>query len=845
MNKENEFPWPRTRPAEEDETLTPEQRARISHNFRAAKALLARKKPRFSSPPPSLPLKALDKPGHRHSAPAPMRGRIPLKDLQLNAGSQSVFKGSNPKDTKYVTTSPIMCNFVGGISDSPTIRDSDGHRKDDSLITPVNTRGRIPLKDLQLNAGSQSVSKGSNPKDTKYVTTSPIMCNSVGGIFDSPTIRDSDGHRKDDGLITPVNTRGRLFDPSDANPCFTVPSILDEDFDVSILEEIDSLCAASAGKSLPGEVNNGLDCTRKTKTIDDSFSTKTLSSHGELENPKGDLKDSSPSHTKHVNVTQAKVFQGMSETSSKFMESLNEDQLEAASTDSSQALMVVAGPGSGKTSTMVGRVLMLLNQDIGPSNILAMTFTTAAASEMRERIATVAGKEIAKTLTISTFHSFSLQLCRKHADKLGRTPEFLIYGHGQQRRAVVEAVRILDCESDLQHLDASETSGLLNDIQVHQCKDKSQKWQKFVTKAKASGKTPEECRQKGDELGARVLSNYNDILRSCNALDYHDLISCSVKLLAEFPEVFNECQELWKAIIVDEFQDTSAMQYSLLRLLASHGQITVVGDDDQSIFSFNGADICGFDFFRKDFSNHKEVRLRKNYRSTRCIVEAAASLIQHNMKRCKSKQVLTDNSSGSKISLKECYNEDAQCSYVVDKILETVRNSSETKCSFGNVAILYRRQVSGRAFQATFRDRKIPFNVHGVAFYRKKVIKAIMAMLKTTIPGCDDNSYRQVFKTLLPYEKEERKRVIEHIDKVSTTRKSSFISAASDIFNAKISGTFKRSQLSQGRKVLVTLEMISKLVCREQSISSVVTSIANLIPQVCCMKPLFLAFVGL
>ncbi|KAL2924562.1 hypothetical protein RDABS01_023576 [Bienertia sinuspersici] len=344
-----------------------------------------------------------------------------------------------------------------------------------------------------------------------------------------------------------------------------------------------------------------------------------------------------------------------------------------------------------------------------------------------------------------------------------------------------------------------------------------------MIQAKASGKTPEECFQMGDEFGGKVLSYYNDILRSCNALDYYDLISCSVKLLTDYPEVREECQGLWKAIIVDEFQDTSSMQYDLLGLLVSHGQITIVGDDDQSIFSFNGANVSGFESFRKDFPSHKEVRLKRNYRSTRCIVEAAASLIQHNVKRCQLKQVLTDNATGSKITVKECSTEGAQCAYVVDKVLETVLNSSEKKSSFGDIAILYRRQVSGRIFQENFRDRKF--------LLMSMVIKAIMAMVKTTLPGCDDGSFRQVFKTFLPYEKEEKKKIIEHIDKISTVRKCSFIAAASDIFNAKISGTFKRNQLNQGRKVLLTLEMISKLVCREQSISSVITSIANFLPQ--------------
>ncbi|KAH9605979.1 hypothetical protein KSS87_012164 [Heliosperma pusillum] len=770
MNKENEYPLPCSRTTIEDEALTPEQRARISLNFKTAKALLSRKRPRFF---PSLPPSDPDKLDNRHSTSVPMRERVPLKDLQINAGSQSTARGSQHIDVdKYV-------------------------------ITPLTT------------------------------------CRSIAKTFYSPTMRGSGGQdidvpRKNGSSFTPIHSWGPLFDAGTANQCSTVPSVLDDDFDDTVLEEIDSLCKGRAVDVLQRKINTVQSDTHISETSDASISNKKLSAHEVFENPKGDQEDASLSHTssKYMEyMARGKEFQGMPETYSKYMESLNQEQLEAAFTDASIPLMVVAGPGSGKTSTMVGRVLMLLNQDIGPSNILAMTFTTAAASEMRERIANVAGKDIAKALTISTFHSFSLQLCRAHAEKLSRTSDFLIYGNGQQRRAVVEAIRLLDCEKDIQKPAGSETSELTNDVKFHSFKDKSKKWQKFVTQAKASGKTSEVCRQEGDEFGARILGNYNDILRSCDALDYHDLISCSVNLLTDFPEVFSECQELWRAIIVDEFQDTSAMQYSLLRLLASHGQITIVGDDDQSIFSFNGANICGFDFFRRDFPNHKEVRLRKNYRSTRCIVEAAASLIQHNIKRCKSKEVHTDNSSGSKITLKECHNEDAQCAYVVDKILEIVKNSSETRCSFGNVAILYRRQVSGRAFQATFRDRKIPFNVHGVAFYRKKVTKAIMAMLKTTLPGCDDNSYRHVFKTLLPYEKDENKKVIEHIDKISTIRKCSFISAASDIFNAKISGTFKRSQLSQGRKVLATLDMISKLVCREHSISSVVTSIANLVPQ--------------
>ncbi|KAH7688043.1 DNA helicase protein [Dioscorea alata] len=515
----------------------------------------------------------------------------------------------------------------------------------------------------------------------------------------------------------------------------------------------------------------------------------------------------------------------------EYLQKLNDAQREAACADISVPLMIIAGPGSGKTSTMVGRVLTLLQEGIAPANILAMTFTTAAASEMRDRIGLVVGKEVAKELSISTFHSFCLQLCRSHAGKLGRTSEFLIYGHAQQRRAVIEALRLAESEYQDGQDKIHKFEKTYGDCNAQTFKEKSKKWQKFVTQAKASGRTPEDSEKLGDKIGAAILRNYSHILASCNALDYHDFISSSVKLLSDFPEVYQECLGTWKAILVDEFQDTSSMQYCLLRILSSHGHVTIVGDEDQSIYSFNGADICGFNSFREDFPTHKEIRLTKNYRSTGCIVAAASSLIYNNAKRCKLKQVETDNSIGSKIIVKECHSEDSECAYIVDKILETTSQNLTDKCSFGKIAILYRRQVSGKAFQMSFRNRKIPFNVHGVAFYRKKVIRAIMSILRTTLPGCDDNSFQRAFKALLPIDKEEKKKIIEYVEKVSTVRNCSFISAASEIFDAKISGTFKRTQLTHGRKVLSTLSMLTRLVQSEKSISVVISSTANLLPQ--------------
>ncbi|KAK7343980.1 hypothetical protein VNO77_13148 [Canavalia gladiata] len=619
---------------------------------------------------------------------------------------------------------------------------------------------------------------------------------------------------------------------------FSTTGLLDDDFDESVLEQIDILCKQkTAEKAMEQQLDHrgGEKVLRESSFVGDvNLSSGSSSASEGIRN--GDLFSSLAEldpKEEQVDTSELSLLNStMPEEYLKYLQSLNERQREAACTDISTPLMIVAGPGSGKTSTMVGRVLMLLNEGISPSNILAMTFTTAAASEMRERIGAIAGKATAKELTISTFHSFSLQLCRSHGEKLGRTSEFLIYGQGQQRNAIIEAIRLLENGKSRHKDDVLLLGELSNNLKnPKQFKDRAKKWQKFVTQAKASGRTYSEYRKMGNEIGAEILENYNNILKSCNALDYHDLISCSVKLLSDFPDVFKECQDSWKAIVIDEFQDTSTMQYKLLRILASHHKITIVGDDDQSIYSFNGADISGFISFRSDFPNYKEIRLNKNYRSTRCIVEAASSLIKNNPKRCQLKNVLTDNSSGSKIVMKECHNEDAQCAFVIDKILEISSNQSAANCCYGDIAILYRRQISGKAFQIAFRDRKIPFNIHGVAFYRKKVVRTIIAMLRTALPGCDDISYNRAFKALLPLEKDKKKRISDHINKISTIRKCSFLSSAHDIFSAKISGTFTRSELTQGRKVLVTLEIIAKLVHREKSISAIITSVANMIPE--------------
>ncbi|XP_022995240.1 ATP-dependent DNA helicase SRS2-like protein At4g25120 [Cucurbita maxima] len=739
---------------DENSGITEEERDRISRNFRAAKALLARKRPRLL---------------HSHQ---------PISQCSNRIHSATPLPNSSRVSDLNANDAPVCDNGAK----------------------------RVPLSEIS----------GNTPLSKSFAIAVDATSKGLGL----------------DCFKTPLKS----YECSSTRNSFSAPSILDDDFDESTLEEIDALCEQNSSAraerddshSIFHAENHDNGSYNDDPSIDLEFVNGSESSENKGLSCSSDALElrsewiNSDSATKKIGAMPAEY--------SKYLLSLNDRQQEAACSDISIPLMILAGPGSGKTSTMVGRVLMLLSEGIGPANILAMTFTTAAASEMRDRVGAVTGKKMAKELVISTFHSFSLQLCRLHAEKLERTSDFSIYGHGQQRRAIIEAVRLLENEKSKQKVDSNILDDASKDVAPLHLKDKSKKWQTFVPKAKACGTTSEELRTKGDEIGAAVLDNYNEILKSCNALDYHDLIGCSLKLLTDFPEVYKECQDSWKAIIIDEFQDTSSMQYKLLQILASNRQITIVGDDDQSIFSFNGADISGFDSFRKDFPTYKEIRLNKNYRSTGCIIDAASSLIRNNKKRCPFKDVQTDNLTGSKITIKECNNEAAQCAFVIDKIMESTSNCSASK-GFGSFAVLYRRQISGKVFQTAFRERKIPFNVHGVAFYRKKVVKTIMALLKTTFPDCDDGAYRQAFKALIPFEKEEKKRIINHIDKISTVRKCPFITAARDIFNSKISGTLKRSQLNQGRKVLSTLDMVSRLVLREQSISTVITSVSNMLPE--------------
>ncbi|KAH7307516.1 hypothetical protein KP509_22G063300 [Ceratopteris richardii] len=606
--------------------------------------------------------------------------------------------------------------------------------------------------------------------------------------------------------------------------------------DTSFQEDLppgDSVGVQGGGKE------SSIDC--QTSSLESRLHKKSVGDHPmQILNPMVDVAaiDISP-NSSTLDSCSNKISAHSIEMMPSYLQTLNETQREAVLSDLHKPLLILAGPGSGKTSTMVARLLCLLNEGVQATNILAMTFTTAAAMEMKERVAMHVGKVASKELNVCTFHSFCLQLCRSNAEKLGRSPEFLVYGHSQQRRAVIESIR-----RALPEFQSIKDPTLINDGSVnsgsgcqsdHFCdpkylKERAKRWDKFVTQAKASGHTPEYFESQGNVSGAAVLRHYDATLASCDALDYHDFINYSVSLLSDDNEVYKDCLSKWTCLLVDEFQDTSKMQYELLRLLGAHKRITVVGDDDQSIFSFNGADSNNFEMFRKDFPDLKEVRLQHNYRSTRCIVEAAAALIGNNLKRCEDKQTVTDNGYGELISVKECRNDEAQCCFVIDTIIMNAQKISLKKAAYGDFAILYRRQVTGKIFQKALRLRKIPFNVHGVAFYRKKIVKTIISMLWAALDG-DDIYYSRVFKALFGTDKTEAKKVVEYVDKVAKASKIGFLEASRSVFTAKISGMFSRRQLACGRKVLSVIDTLQNLVRKECSLSTFISTVVNLVPQ--------------
>ncbi len=403
---------------------------------------------------------------------------------------------------------------------------------------------------------------------------------------------------------------------------------------------------------------------------------------------------------------------------------LNDMQREAVITTEGP-LLVLAGAGSGKTTVLVNRIAyMMKNNGVSPYNILAITFTNKAANEMKTRIETIIGNA-SEGMWIGTFHSSCVRILRNCIDRLGFEKNFVIYDSDDTKTV------IKDCLKEL-NLDDKIFSPKSVASQLGKAKDE------MIEPDEYAAKYTNDYRL---SRIAQIYERYQEKLKKNNALDFDDLIFFTVKILRENEDVLRIYQNKFRYIMVDEYQDTSTAQYMLISLIASGTRnICAVGDDDQSIYKFRGANIRNILDFEKEFSDAKIIKLEQNYRSTKKILNAANSVIRNNNER-KSKTLWTGNDEGDAISLFTGNNEREEASFVAQQIEKAVANGAR----YSDFAILYRTNVQSRVIEDTFIRNVIPHKIlSGLRFYDRKEIKDIIAYLRVILNPNDDVSVMRI-----------------------------------------------------------------------------------------------------
>ena len=407
------------------------------------------------------------------------------------------------------------------------------------------------------------------------------------------------------------------------------------------------------------------------------------------------------------------------------LDSLNPQQQEAV-LQTEGPVLILAGAGSGKTRVLTHRIAYLIEeQEVNPWNIMAITFTNKAAGEMRERVDKILGYG-SESVWVSTFHSSCVRILRRHIDRIGYTGNFTIYDTDDQKSVMKDICRRLQIDTKVY-----KERALLNAIS--RAKDELMGPDEFLRNS--SGDIHE-------QRIAKVYREYQEQLHKNNALDFDDLIMKTVELFRACPDVLDQYQERFRYIMVDEYQDTNTAQFQLISLLAAkYRNLCVVGDDDQSIYKFRGANIGNILGFERVFEEAVVIRLEQNYRSTKNILLAANEVIRNNMER-KKKTLWTENKEGSLVHFKQFLNGYEEAEYVAGKISKDVRTG---KCNYSDCAILYRTNAQSRMFEEKFLMANIPYKiVGGINFYARKEIKDLLAYLKTVDNAVDDLAVRRI-----------------------------------------------------------------------------------------------------
>ena len=400
------------------------------------------------------------------------------------------------------------------------------------------------------------------------------------------------------------------------------------------------------------------------------------------------------------------------------LDKLNDKQRQAAGKVNG-ALLILAGAGSGKTRTITYRIAHMIKEvGISPYNILAVTFTNKAAKEMKDRVLDLIGEDANRAM-ISTFHSFGLRLLRIYGDRLGYNPNFTIYDTDDQKRIVKNITK------NMAGIQKTVTDKYIVSA---------------ISKIKEDGTSPEEFISGVNQFSANekiigeVYEKYNKILKSNNAMDFSDIIVNTEKLL-KIPEILTKIQEKFKYIMVDEYQDTNKIQYNIISSIANkYKNICVVGDENQSIYGFRGADIQNILSFEKDYKDALIVKLEENYRSTSVILDAANNVIKNN-KTSKDKKLWTRKAKGEMISLLACNDGREEASIILEEIQKEKTQGKKYK----NFTILYRTNAQSRLFEEGFLKNNIPYKVFGgMQFYQRAEIKDILAYL-SVVNNIQDN----------------------------------------------------------------------------------------------------------
>jgi DNA helicase-2/ATP-dependent DNA helicase PcrA len=391
-------------------------------------------------------------------------------------------------------------------------------------------------------------------------------------------------------------------------------------------------------------------------------------------------------------------------------------------------LLVFAGAGSGKTRVITNRIAYLISKkSVKPSNILAVTFTKKAAGEMQERVSKILKDlriDIEKQPTIGTFHSIGAMILRQNADKAGLTSNFSIYDSNDSENLIKDLLKE-------------------RNIDIKQIKPRA--IAHFISSAKNELISPEQFPMHYggfiEDIVAEIYPDYQKQLRAQNSVDFGDLLYLPVRILKDNEDVLEKYQEQFKYIMIDEYQDTNTVQYKFARLLSNkYKNICVVGDDDQGIYAWRGADIKNIQSFEKDFGDVKVVKLEQNYRSTKNVIEAAVSVIQQNNARV-NKELWTDKGRGDEITIYQARDQEEEAEYVVDEIAELQRKD----VPLSSIAVLYRTNYQSRVVEEELLRNGLPYKlVGGFRFYDRQEIKDILSYLRYIVNLKDELSLSRV-----------------------------------------------------------------------------------------------------